>query len=58
MAIGRISTDRNTPRAGSTELSSTAAPRPRAIDSGVTSTVNAVVLTSERQKSPSPSSRA
>ena len=33
-AIGTMTTERNSPRAGSTEFSSTAAPRPSAIDSG------------------------
>ena len=57
MAIGTMTIERNTPRAGSTELSSTAMPRPIAIDTGVTMSVNSAVLRVERQNSPSENNR-
>ncbi len=57
MAIGKITADRSTGRAGRAEFSSTAAARPIPIDSGVTSTVNSTVFTAERQNSGSPTSR-
>ena len=58
MAIGRMRIDRNTARPGSTELSSTATPRPRAIDAGVTIAVKRNVLPTDRQKTGSPTSLA
>ena len=51
-----MSTERNTPRAGSTELTSAARPSPSAIDSGVTIAVKSKVLPVERQKTGSFSS--
>ena len=58
IAIGTMRMERNNPRAGSTELSSTAMPRPRAIDSGVTITVKSTVFAVERQNTGSVARRA
>ena len=57
-AIGTMTADRNRARAGSTEFSSTAAPRPSAIDRGVTRRVKRTVFAAARQNSGSRSSRA
>ncbi len=57
-AIGRISSERQSGRAGRAELRSVAATSPRIIDRGVTSAVNSTVLPRARQNSGSPARRA
>ena len=58
IAIGTMRIDRNSPRAGSTELSSTATARPSSIETGVTIAVNRAVLRVDRQKTGSRTRRA